>query len=92
MVFYSLSDNNKFYEGAMLSKGAGFANFSRGLCWVVSLIWLALSVLSFTGEGQSATINGLLWLAGAIAFAASALFLSKGGDANDSADSNNQQA
>jgi hypothetical protein len=76
----------------MLSKGAGFANFSRGLCWVVSLIWLALAVLSFTGDSESATINGLLWLAGAIAFAASALFLGRSGEANDSADSSKQQA
>ncbi|MFT6093308.1 MAG: hypothetical protein ACJA2Q_001204 [Pseudohongiellaceae bacterium] len=76
----------------MLSKGAGFANFSRGLCWVVSLIWLALAVLSFTGESDNSTINGLLWLAGAIAFAASALFLGRGGEASNSAGSSKQQA
>jgi|TARA_B110000483_G_scaffold238440_1_gene315070 hypothetical protein len=65
----------------MFSKGAGFAKFSKGLCWVVSLIWFALAVFSFTGGGDSATINGLLWLAGAIAFAASALFIGRGGEA-----------
>lgn len=81
MVFYRLSYNNKLKEGAMFSKGTGFAKFSKGLCWVVSLIWLVLAVLSFTGGGDRATINGLLWLAGAIAFAISALFLSRGGEA-----------
>jgi len=70
----------------MLSKVAGFVNFSRGLCWVVSLIWLALAVVSFTVESDNSTINGLLWLAGAIAFAVSALILGRGDEAGNSVD------
>jgi hypothetical protein len=87
-----LPNNNKLYEADTVFKGAGFASFSRGLCWVVSLIWLALAVLSFTGVSDNSTTNGILWLAGAIAFAASALFLGKGGEASNSADSSKQKA
>lgn len=61
----------------MLTQGTGFAKYSKSLCWVVSLIWLALSVLAFTGGGESAMINGVLWLVGAIAFAVSASVISK---------------
>ena len=61
----------------MLSKSIGFAKYSRGLCWIVSFIWLALSILSFTGDEPNAMVNGFLWLAGAFAFAISAIFLSK---------------
>lgn len=61
----------------MLTQGTGFAKYSKSLCWVVALIWLALSVLTFTGGGQNSTINGLLWLVGAIAFAISAIFISR---------------
>ncbi len=68
----------------MLSKSVGFARYSKGLCWVVSGIWLALSVLTFTGGSENSTINGLLWLAGAAAFAISALFLGKEGASNES--------
>lgn len=68
----------------MLGKGAGFANYSKGLCWVVALIWLGLSILSFTGDSSNSTINGLLWLAGAIAFAISAAFLGRGSESDES--------
>ena len=61
----------------MLSKSVGFARYSKGLCWIVSGIWLALSILTFTGGAENSNINGILWLAGAVAFAISALFLSK---------------
>ncbi|MEX0962778.1 MAG: hypothetical protein WDZ52_01875 [Pseudohongiellaceae bacterium] len=66
----------------MLTQGAGFARYSKSLCWVVAIIWLALSILAFTGDGESATINGFLWLVGAIAFAISASFISKGSDSS----------
>lgn len=92
MVFYELSSIKLFNEGAMISKGAGFANYSKGLCWVVSLIWLGLAVLSFTGEGGNSMINGLLWLAGAIAFAVSALVLGRGGDSSESSGGGEHQA
>ncbi|MFK7864315.1 MAG: hypothetical protein AB8B95_08850 [Pseudohongiellaceae bacterium] len=59
----------------MLSKGTGFANYSKGLCWVVSFIWLGLAVLSFTGDSPNGAFIGLFWLAGAIAFAVSAFIL-----------------
>lgn len=84
MVFYSLRYKLLFSEELMLTKGTGFARYSKPLCLVVAVIWLILSVLSFTSGAENATINGLLWLAGAIAFIVSAFTLgrSAGGDAN----------
>ena len=61
----------------MLTKGTGFARYSKGLCWFVSLIWLVLAVLSFTGSSENSTLNGFLWLAGAVAFAVSAMALGR---------------
>lgn len=68
----------------MLTQGTGFARYSKSLCWIVAIIWLALSILAFTGESESSTINGFLWLVGAIAFAISASFISKAPDSADS--------
>ncbi len=67
----------------MLTQGTRFAKYSKSLCWIVAIIWLALSVLAFTGGGESATINGFLWLVGAIAFAVSAMFISNATSAVD---------
>ena len=61
----------------MLTKGTGFARYSKTLCWIVAAIWLVLSLLSFTGGADNAMINGFLWLAGAAAFAVSALALGR---------------
>jgi hypothetical protein len=61
----------------MLSKNLGFARYSKGLCWIVSGIWMALAILTFTGGTENSVINGMLWLAGAGAFAVSAIFLGK---------------
>lgn len=68
----------------MLPQGTGFARYSKSLCWIVALIWLALSILAFTSDGESSTVNGFLWLAGAIAFAVSAGFISKSPDSSES--------
>lgn len=68
----------------MLTQGTGFARYSKSLCWIVALIWLALSILAFTGDSESSTINGFLWLAGAIAFAFSASFISRSSDSSES--------
>ncbi|MBL4574385.1 MAG: hypothetical protein JKY86_15130 [Gammaproteobacteria bacterium] len=68
----------------MLTQGTGFARYSKSLCWIVALIWLVLSFLAFTGDGESSTINGFLWLVGAIAFAVSAGFISKSSDSTES--------
>lgn len=68
----------------MLTQGTGFARYSKSLCWIVSLIWLVLSVLAFTSDSESSTINGFLWLVGAIAFAVSAGFISKSSDSAES--------
>ncbi|GJM13749.1 MAG: hypothetical protein DHS20C12_21520 [Pseudohongiella sp.] len=68
----------------MLTQGTGFARYSKSLCWIVALIWLALSILAFTGGGESSTINGFLWLAGAVAFAVSANFISRTSDSSES--------
>lgn len=61
----------------MLTQGTGFAKYSKSLCWIVAIIWLALSILAFTSGGENSTINGFLWLAGAIAFAVSASLISR---------------
>ncbi len=74
----------------MLSKSVGFARYSKGLCWIVSGIWLALSILTFTGGTENSTINGLLWLAGAGAFAVSALFLGKDDSSRSSSAGNSE--
>ncbi len=64
----------------MLTKGTGFARYSKTLCWIVAGIWLALSVLSFTSGADNATINGFLWMAGAVAFAISGVALGRNAD------------
>lgn len=61
----------------MLIKGTGFARYSKSLCWIVAAIWLALSVLSFTSGAENATVNGILWLVGAVAFAVSGFALGR---------------
>ena len=66
----------------MLNKSTGFARFSRAACWIVAVIWVALSLLSFTGGSDNSMINGFLWLAGAVAFAISAIALGRGGDSS----------
>ena len=66
----------------MLTKGTGFARYSKSLCLIVALIWLVLAVLSFTSGAPNATINGMLWLAGAVAFAVSSLALGRGSGAD----------
>ena len=75
-------------EDLMLTRGAGFAKYSKMLCWVVSFILLLLALLSFTGETDNGMIVGFLWLAGAFAFAVSAIYPSKSpqteGDAGSS--------
>lgn len=74
----------------MLSRSVGFARYSKGLCWIVSGIWLALSILTFTGGAENSAINGVLWLAGSGAFAISALFLGKDEASSTSSTSNNE--
>lgn len=59
----------------MLTKGTSFARYSKSLCWVISIIWLTLAILSFTGADLMA---GSLWLAGAAAFAISAIAPGRG--------------
>ena len=75
----------------MLTKGTGFARYSKGLCLFVAAIWLVLAGLSFTSGADNAMLNGFLWLAGAIAFAVSGLALGKNeagtGESEASADS-----
>lgn len=78
-------------EEVMLTKGTGFARYSKTLCWIVAFIWLALALLSFTSGADNAVINGFLWLAGALAFVISAVALGRntnsgatqGGEASD---------
>jgi len=68
----------------MLTQGTGFARYSKTLCSIVAVIWLVLSFLAFTSDSESSTINGFLWLVGAIAFAVSAGFISRSSDSAES--------
>lgn len=61
----------------MFTLGAGFAKYSKTLCWGVSFILLLLALISFTGETANGMVVGFLWLAGAFAFAISAIYLSR---------------
>lgn len=61
----------------MLTKGTSFARYSKSLCWVISIIWLTLAILSFPGADPD-LMAGFLWLAGAAAFAISAIALGRG--------------
>lgn len=70
----------------MITKGASFARYSRNLCWFVAIIWLLLSVLTFTEGAENSVLNGFLWMAGAIAFAISAMFIGKGSSATATGD------
>lgn len=62
----------------MLTKGTSFARYSKSLCWVISIIWLTLAILSFTSADSAGPITGFLWLAGAVVFAISAMALGRG--------------
>jgi len=62
----------------MLTRGTSFARYSKSLCWVISIIWLTLAILSFTSADSAGPITGFLWLAGAVVFAISAMALGRG--------------
>lgn len=70
----------------MLTKGTSFANYSKNLCWFIAVIWLLISIWTFTGGNSNSVINGFLWLAGAVAFAISAMFISRDIEPEDEAD------
>lgn len=70
----------------MLTKGTSFANYSKNLCWIIAVIWLLISIWTFTDGNTNSVINGFLWLAGAVAFAISAMFISKGAESADAAE------
>ena len=62
----------------MLTRGTSFARYSKSLCWIISIIWLTLAILSFTSADSAGPITGFLWLAGAVVFAISAMALGRG--------------
>ena len=62
----------------MLTRGTTFARYSKNLCWIISIIWLTLAILSFTSTDSTGPMIGFLWLAGAVAFAISAMALGRG--------------
>ena len=62
----------------MLTRDTTFARYSKNLCWIISIIWLTLAILSFTSEDSSGPLVGFLWLVGAVAFAISAMALGRG--------------
>ena len=61
----------------MIENRSGFAKYSKNLCWVVAIIATLLAVISFAGGSEGSMVNGILWLALAIAFGISANFLSR---------------
>ena len=61
----------------MLTRGTSFARYSKSLCWIISIIWLTLAILSFTSADSAGPMIGFLWLAGAAAFAISAMALGR---------------
>lgn len=63
----------------MIDKSTGFARYSRPLSWVIALISVLVAIMTFTGEAANATLLGFLWLAVAVAFALSAMFLTGSG-------------
>lgn len=71
----------------MPDNNASFARYSKPLSWVVALISLLVSILTFTGSSSSPVLLGFLWLAVAIAFAVSAMFVGKGSGQPSDADS-----
>lgn len=72
----------------MLTKGTGFARYSKGLCWFVAFIWLVLAGLSFSSGADNGMLNGFLWLAGSIAFAVSGMALGRNATAADASTPN----
>lgn len=75
----------------MIDKGTGFARYSKTLCWVIALISLLVAIVTFTGSAENAGLLGFLWLAVAIAFSLSAIFLG-GGSGQGSRDDSNQDS
>ena len=61
----------------MIEKSANFATYSRPLCWIVVAISLLVAILTLTGDAENGSIRGLLWLALAAVFAASAVLLGR---------------
>lgn len=76
----------------MLTKGTGFAKYSKTLCWIVAAIWLVLAGLSFSSGAENAMLRGFLWLAGAAAFAVSALAFGRNEAAATGAESSRDSA
>lgn len=75
----------------MIEKGTGFARYSKSLCWIVALISLLVAILTFTGSAENSGLLGFLWLAVAVAFSLSAMFLG-GGSAPQSASEDSQDS
>ena len=61
----------------MISKGTGFAKYTKSLCAVVSFIWMLVAIMVYTGDSENAAIKGSLWLFGSLALAISAIFSSR---------------
>lgn len=75
----------------MIDKGTGFARYSKTLCWIIALISLLVAIVTFTGSAENAGLLGFLWLAVAIAFSLSAIFL-RGGSGHGSQDGSSQDS
>ncbi len=75
----------------MIEKRTGFAHYSKTLCWIVALISLLVAILTFTGNAENSGLLGFLWLAVAVAFSLSAMFLG-GGSGQQSASKDNQDS
>ena len=67
----------------MISKNPTFARYSRPFCWVVAASWALIGLSVITGDSDNRVLIGLLWLAGALAFAISAIYLGRHGGGGD---------
>ncbi|MFM1896657.1 MAG: hypothetical protein RLZZ385_1731 [Pseudomonadota bacterium] len=72
----------------MISKNPTFAKYSKPFCWVVAAAWFLIGLAVITGDSDNRVLIGLLWLAGAAAFAVSALYLDRFGKGDDSGAAN----
>ncbi|MBU13948.1 MAG: hypothetical protein CMQ14_02545 [Gammaproteobacteria bacterium] len=65
-------------KDAVLTRATYFARYPKNLRSIISIIWLTLAILSFTSADSAVPMTSFLGLAGAVAFAISAIALGRG--------------
>ena len=59
----------------MFSKNKNFAHYSKAVSWVVAVLSLGVSVVTFVGDSPNAVLLGFLWLALAGVFCLSGMYI-----------------